>query len=153
MVFPVSATMLKQISRYDAALEAYSRAIGQHVEWRLDEGGTMHVLNDTACFYRYPDLTTQAEALFGFIRDTLETEMVAELEYLAAFDAARRRMLRVVDMPDRRVDMFIRCCLQGKGRLSKAKRKLFTELTDQECEKLERIVSKEISKIKLPEEA
>ena len=112
----------------------------------------MRVLNETVSFYRYPDLTVQAEALFGFVRDTIETEMAAELEYLAAFDAARRRMRNVVDMPDRRMDLFIRLCLQGKGRLSKAKREQFNELSDKECLELEQIVGEEIARVKMMRE-
>lgn len=122
------------------------RAIGPHVEYELDDQGVMTVLNETASFYRYPDLTVQAEALFGFVRDTIDTEMIAELEYLAAFDAARRRMRNVVDMPDRRMDLFIRLCLQGKGRLSKVNREQFGEVYDEECRELEQIVSEEISR-------
>jgi hypothetical protein len=147
IVFPVSATMLKQLDRYDAALEAFSRRIGEHVEYTLSDQGAMEVTNDTAAFYRYPDLTPQAEALFGFVRDTIDTEMVVELEYLAAFDSARRRMLRVVDMPDRRLDLFLRLCLQGNGHLSKSKRHTFAELTDEECAHLERIATEELAKI------
>jgi hypothetical protein len=40
--------------------------------------------------------------------------------------------------------LFIRLCLQGRGRLSKAKREQFAELTDDELDKLEQIVSEEI---------
>lgn len=152
LIFPVSATMLKQRRLYDAALEAYSRQIAQHVEYELDDQGVMKVVNETVSFYRYPDLTVQAEALFGFVRDTIETELVAELEYLSAFDAARRRMRNVVDMPDRRMDLFVRLCLQGKGHLSKAKREQFSELTDEECRQLEQIVGEEISRVKPVEE-
>lgn len=148
MVFPVSATMLKQMNRYDAALEAYSREIAKHVEYELDDEGSMTVTNETTRYYRYPDLTAQAEALFGFIEETIETEMVSELEFLAAFDAARKRILRVVDMPDRRLSLFLRLCLQGKGRLSKSKRRQFKELTDEECARLERIVAAEIARLK-----
>ena len=140
VIFPVSATMLKQAVRYERTLEAYSREIGKHVEYVLDESGRMQVTNETAPFYRYPDLTHQAEALFGFIRDTIDLEMVAELEYLTAFDAAQRRMRSVVDMPNQRMDLLLRICLQGKGRLSKSKRALFRELTDDEILRLEAIV-------------
>jgi hypothetical protein len=148
-VFPVSATMLKQKSRYDAALEVYSKEIGRHVEYRLDDQGKMTVVNETAAFYRYPDLTAQVEALFGFIEDTISTELVAELEYLAVFENARRLMLGVVDMPDRRLDLFLRTCLQGKGRLSRNKRALFKELTDSECLQLQKIVQDAINDLDL----
>lgn len=92
------------------------------------------------------------EKHYALPRDTIDTEIIYELEYLAAFDAARRRMRNVVDMPDRRMDLFIRLCLQGKGRLSKAKREQFGEVSDEECHKLEQIVSEEISRVKPMEE-
>jgi len=104
----------------------------------------MTVRNDTGVFYRYPDLTLQAEALYGFVQDTIDRELIAELDFLAAYDAVKRRMVTVVDMPDRRADLFIRLCLQRKGRLSKAKREQFQELTDNELEGLEALVSEEI---------
>jgi hypothetical protein len=147
VVFPVSATMLKNIGRYDATLEAYSNELNRHVEYRLDGHGAMRVTNATATFYRYPDVTAQAEALFGFIRETIQFEMVAELEYLSAFDMARRRLREVVDMPDQRLNLFLRICLQGKGHLSKGKRNLFSELTSVERKRMEQIVQQAIKKL------
>ena len=140
IIFPVSAMMLKQLPRYDATLESYSRPLMQHVEYRMGDSGDMQVLNPTATFYRFPDMTFIAEQLFGFIRDTIELEFTAELEFLLAFDAARQRMRDVVDMPDSRADLFVRLCLQGRGRLSRNKRKQFDELTDHEIDDLEAIV-------------
>ncbi|MEW6665099.1 MAG: Fic family protein [Thermodesulfobacteriota bacterium] len=148
MIFPVSAVMLKQMPSYDAALASYSREIMQHVEHRMNEAGEVQITNATASFYRFPDMTLQAEQLFAFVRDTIEMEFAAEIEFLAAFDAARRLMRDVVDMPDRRMDLFIRQCLQGGGRLSKNKRKHFTELTDQEVAGLEAIVAKALRSIR-----
>jgi hypothetical protein len=137
LIFPVSATMLTKIKDYEAVLEAYSREIGLHVDYTLDDEGLMRVTNETASLYRYPDLTVQTEALFGFIQDTLDTELAIELDYLAAFDAARTRVRDVVDMPDRKLDLFIRLCMQGKGKLSDAERRLFPELTDDELRNIE----------------
>lgn len=51
-------------------------------------------------------------------------------------------------MPDRRLSLFLRLCLQGRGRLSKSKRRQFKELTDEECAQLERIVTAEIVHLK-----
>jgi hypothetical protein len=144
-VFPVSAAMLKERKRYDECLESYSRQIAPFVEYRIDDKGEMTVLNETAWLYRFPDLTLQTEALYGFIRDTVETELAVELDYLEVFDAARRKMIGVVDMPDRRLDLFIRLCLQGKGRLSASKRPLFSELSDDELARLQTLVYEELS--------
>ena len=140
IIFPLSATILARIRDYDEALEAYSREIALHVEYSLDAQGLMEVRNESLPWYRYPDLTIQAEALFGFIKDTLEGELSEELEYLAVYDAARRAMLEIVDMPDRRLDLFLKLCMQGKGKLSSAKRGLFAELTDDEVMRLESAV-------------
>ena len=38
----------------------------------------------------------------------------------------------IVDMPDRRVALFVRLCMQNGGRLSVTKRHLFAELDDVE---------------------
>lgn len=141
VVFPVSAVMLRDMRSYDAVLESYSRELMRHVEYRLDREGSLHVPNDTARFYRYPDLTRVAEQLFAFIRDTIDREFTVELEYLTVFDAARRRLAEIVDMPDQRLDLFIRLCLQGNGRLSAAKRGRFGELTDAEIARMEAVVA------------
>ncbi len=140
VIFPVSAVMLRERARYDAALESYSREVMPLVEYELDEAGVLTVLNETALHYRYPDLTLVTEELFVFIRDTIEREFTAEIEYLAVFDAARRELAEIVDMPDSRLDLFIRLCLQGRGRLSRNKRARFDELTDDELERMEAVV-------------
>lgn len=140
IIFPVSAQMLRERPRYDEMLEHHSRRIMEHVEWRFTPGGELVVENDTASLYRYPDMTLLAERMFGMVRETLLFEFGAELEYLAAFDEAREEMRGVVDMPDARMDLFIRLCLQGKGLLSRAKRGIFSELSDGECARMEEIV-------------
>jgi hypothetical protein len=144
MIFPVSAVMLKHMPAFDEALASYSREIMQHAEHRMNDAGELQVMNATAIYYRFPDMTRLAEQLFAFVRDTIEMEFIAEIEFLAAFDTARRLMRDVVDMPDRRTDLFIRQCLQGRGTLSKNKRRQFDELTDREVADLEAIVEKTI---------
>ena len=64
----------------------------------------------------------------------------SELEYIALFDVARSMVREVLDMPDRRLDLLTKLCLQGKGHLSKSKRGLFPELTDDECSRMEEAV-------------
>jgi hypothetical protein len=141
IMFPVSAVMLKKREAYDASLEAFSRPLMPLVDYSLDEQGRMAVGNDTADFYRYIDLTVQAEALFEFIRETIEVELVEELRVLVSYDATKRAIQEVVDMPDRLIDLFIRCCLQNQGKLSLRKRKeFFGMLGDEEVAKMESAV-------------
>ena len=122
VMFPVSVSMLKNPADYDASLEAFSRQLMPLVEYSLDKDGHMTVKNDTAVWYRYIDMTPQAEALFRFIDQTIDTELAEELTFLANYDKTRKAIQEIVDMPDRQIDLFIRFCLQNNGRLSARKR-------------------------------
>ena len=61
----------------------------------------------------------------------------AELEYLSLFDEAREAVRSILDMPDRKLELFVSLHIQGKGRLSTAKRELFSELSNIELASLE----------------
>jgi hypothetical protein len=141
IMFPVSAVMLKHMDLYDASLEAFSRSLMPLIEYSLDDQGRLTVHNDTVDFYRYIDFTAQAEALFTFIRETIEVELVEELRFLVNYDNTKRAIQEVVDMPDRMIDLFIRCCLQNHGKVSKRKREeFFARLHDEEVTKMEQAV-------------
>ncbi len=141
IMFPVSAAMLKRPADYDASLEAFSRQLMSLVEYGLDEEGAMTVHNDTAIWYRYIDMTPQAEALFCFIEQTIENELAGELEFLANHDRTKKAIQEIVDMPDRQIDLFIRFCLQNNGELSGRKRaRYFGFLSDEEIVRMERAV-------------
>jgi Fic family protein len=141
IIFPVSAAMLKRLDAYNASLEAFSRPLMANVEYTLDEQGRMTVHNTTADFYRYIDLTPQVEALFDFIRETIDVELVEELRFLTNYDRTKHAIQMVVDMPDRLIDLFIRCCLQNHGKLSERKRpEFFSMLRDDEVAAMEKSV-------------
>jgi len=141
MMFPVSASMLKNRGEYDASLEAFSRPLMTLVEYTLDEDGRMTVKNDTGRWYAYIDMTAQVEALFRFIEHTIETELVEELSFLAKYDETKKAIQRIVDMPDRQIDLFIRFCLQNNGRLSARKRDShFNFLSDDEVASMEKAI-------------
>jgi len=141
IMFPVSASMVKNPADYDASLEAFSRHLMALVEYSLDEEGGMTVYNDTARWYRYIDMTPQAEVLFRFIDQTIDTELTRELTFLANYDETKRAMQQIVDMPDRKIDLFIRFCLQNNGRLSARKRvSHFDFLSDKEITRMEQAV-------------
>jgi len=141
VMFPLSASMLKNPADYDASLEAFSRHLMALVEFSLDEEGCMTVHNDTVCWYRYIDMTPQAEGLFRFIDQTIDTELTRELAFLANYDETKRAVQEIVDMPDRKIDLFIRFCLQNNGRLSSRKRvRYFDFLSDKEIARMEQAV-------------
>ena len=141
VMFPVSASMLNHPADYDASLEAFSGQLMTLLEYSLDEDGHMIVHNDTATWYRYIDMTPQAEALFRFIDQTIDTELAGELAFLVNYDKTKKAMQEIVDMPDRRIDLFIRFCIQNNGRLSIKKREShFDVLSDDEITSLEQAV-------------
>jgi len=141
IIFPVSASMLKNLADYDASLEAFSRPLLALVEYAIDEEGRMTVQNDTARWYRYIDMTPQVEALFHFIERTIDTELVEELAFVANYDRTKKAIQEIVDMPDRQIDFFIRFCMQNNGRLSERKRaRFFDFLSDQEVARMEQAV-------------
>jgi Fic family protein len=138
IMFPVSASMLRNHADYDASLEAFSRPLMTLVEYSLDEDGLMTVHNDTARWYRYVDMTIQAEALFRFIEQAISTELIDELEFLANYDKTKSAIQEIVDIPDRQIDLFIRFCLQNNGRLSERKRgNYFDSLTKEEIARMQ----------------
>ena len=94
--------------------------------------------NDTTDFYRFIDLTPQAEALLVFLHDTIEVELVEELWFLVQYDKTRRAVQEVVEMPDRLIDLFILYCFQNHGKQSHTKRMdLFRMLREEDVARLE----------------
>ena len=67
-------------------------------------------------------MTPKAEALFRFIEQTIDTELASKLAFLANYDKTKKAIREIVDMPDRKIDLFIRFCLHNNGRLSARKR-------------------------------
>jgi hypothetical protein len=141
VMFPVSVSMQKDPADYDASLESFSRHLMALVEYSLDEEGRMTVHNDTVMWYRYIDMTPQAEGLFRFIEQTIDTELAGELAFLANYDKTKKAIQEIVDMPDRKIDIFLRFCLQNNGRLSARKRSdHFHFLSDDEIARMEQAV-------------
>ena len=141
LMFPVSAVMLNNPEGYNDSLEAFSLPLNRLVEYSLDELAQMTVHNDTAYWYRYIDMTAQAEALYDFVIQTIESELVEELSFLANYDSTKKAIQDVIDMPDRLIDLFIRICLENNGTLSANKRKSYFDfLSDDELFLMENVI-------------
>jgi len=140
IIFPVSAAILRDMRLYDEVLENFSRPLFEFIEWGFTEGDAIVVHNDTRNLYRFFDATTQAEYLYDRVKETIEVDLREELDFLAVFDRAMEAVGETVDMPDRKASLFTRLCLQNGGKLSKAKRELFSELKDDEIKAMEAAV-------------
>jgi Fic family protein len=140
VMLPVSISMLKNPTEYNASLETFSQPLMPLVEYTLDDDGRMTVHNETVSWYRYIDMTAQTEALFRFMDRTISTELVEELNFLAKYDETKKAIQEIVDMPDQRMDLFIRFCLQNNGRLADRKRSQFDSLSDDEVARIEQAI-------------
>jgi hypothetical protein len=144
VVVPISAVIAKDLRGYDEVLEDFSKRVSTMVVHRFqDRSGDMSLIieNEPDDFYRYPDLTRQCEATFAWLERAIEEDLVQELDFLQRFDAARERMRRIVEMPDRKEQLFLRLVLDNHGKLSKGKRRLFEELDNETIAALEAAIT------------
>jgi hypothetical protein len=107
------------------------------MDYDLDAEGRMTVHNETASLYRFFDATPHAEYLYHCIEETIRRDLGEEIGFLVVFDAAIRKALEIVDMPDRRASLLVRLILQNHGKLSRGKRQAFAEIKDDELHRIE----------------
>jgi Fic family protein len=139
-IFPISAVMLRERVDYERVLERFSSSILPFIDYETNVRGEITVENETANLYRYWDATAFAEFLYDCVAETVNRDLAEELRFLQVFDLAMQAVKEIVDMPDRKASLLVRFILQNHGTLSKNKRKDFTELTEEEIEKLETAV-------------
>ena len=140
VVFPVSAAILDQIDRYRETLESYSRRLLPLIRWEPTEKFNVRVLNDTGDFYRFFDATPHAEFLYECVRQTVEHDLPQETGFLRRYDAFRRSIEAMIDMPEGTIDLLFRFLSQNDGKLSsRARDKEFAALTDEEAAAIEAI--------------
>lgn len=83
-------------------------------------------------------------------RWALEHDLVAELDFLRRLDELRARMREIVEMPDKKEQLFINLCRNNRGRLSQRKRPHFAELDDPTIEALEALVRELMNEAEVP---
>jgi Fic family protein len=146
MIFPISASMLNNLSGYQDILEVYSFSRLDLIEWEPTEDHNVRVLSETIDLYRYYDLTKQAEYLYHCVQDTIEHIIPREVDYLRRYDKTTVAINEIVSLPDHKVDLLIKVLRQNHGKLSKNQKvKFFDELTNKEIETIEMIYNQEFS--------
>lgn len=139
IIFPVSSAILERIDDYRKVLETYSRPLLDFIEWKKTPDNNVEVLNDTIDYYRYFDVTVQAEFLFECVESTINIIIPQEVAYLRKYDAIKAWLDDNFEMPDKMVAMLIRFLEQNKGTLSKrAREKEFKALSVDEIKEIER---------------
>jgi len=141
MVFPVSSVMLDRIENYQSLLQSHSAPLMDFIVWRGTADRNVVVTNDTVDLYRYFDCTDVAEFLYACVQYTVEKDLPHEITRLQQYDEAMRRIMNIIEMPDRLVENFIMYTRQNGGTLPRRRRnREFGVLTDTEVLELEAIV-------------
>jgi len=141
IVFPVSPVMLDRIDTYRDTLRAHSEPLMNFIEWRPTPERNVEVLNDTADLYRYFDCTEAAEFLYACVARAIDKDLPQEIDFLRRNDEALRRIMNMVEMPDRMAENFIRFIRLNEGKLGRKRREVeFEKLTDDEVASIEAIV-------------
>ncbi len=141
VLVPISATMLARMKEYDVALEVFSEPLLARLRYQLDSEFRVEVLHDSSNYYRYPDLTRQTEALYGWVASTIEEDVPKEIMFMLAYQDARSRLVQLIELPDRKLEHFLARCLEQGGKLSNRRRhKDFESLSDEEVRRMEAVV-------------
>jgi len=141
MVFPVSPVMLDRIDIYRDTLRAHSGPLMDYIDWRPTPERNVEVQNDTADLYRYFDCTEAAEFLYGCVAQAVDRDLPREIDFLRRNDEAVRRVMNMVEMPDRMAENLIRFIRLNEGALGRKRREgEFAQLTDAEVMSIEAIV-------------
>jgi hypothetical protein len=137
IVLPVSAVILASLDEYIATLEQFSRPINQLTHFDPDQPQLPATGND-AVYFRYPDLTAQAEFLYKALERTVTHDLEQEIDYLLGFDRAGKALNNLLDWPAHSLELFIRVVHENGGKLSANKRKShFTWMRDDEIQTAE----------------
>ncbi len=118
-------------------LEKFSKPLLSLIDWRLNDKQEMTVKGETSDLYRYFDATAQTEYLYDRVEETIRKDLAEELDFIGLYDRAYKAAREVVDMPNKRLSLFVRLVMQNNGQLAKARRKVFSELSDEEIKSME----------------
>ena len=139
IIFPVSAAILERIDDYRKVLEEYSHPVLDFIEWEKTADNNVKVLNETSDYYRYFDVTKQAEFLFDCVNKTIETIIPQEVSYLKEYDEFKSWLDDKFEMPDKLVSLLVRFLEQNNGVLSNRSRtNEFAMLTTDEIKLVEK---------------
>jgi hypothetical protein len=138
LIFPVSATILERVDVYRTILESYSQRLLPLIKWKPTPEMNVHVLNETADFYRYFDATPHVEFLYACVEKTIRFDLPEEVEFLKKYDHFKAHINSIVDMPASVVDLLFNFLKQSHGHLSqRALEKEFASLNKDEVERIE----------------
>jgi DNA replication protein DnaC len=135
----------KKLLRFQKQIASYELLIVDELGFvPLSKTGAellFEVLNDTADLDRYFDCTEAAEFLYGCVAHAIDEDLPHEIDFLRRNDEAKRRIMNLVEMPDRMTENLVRLIRVNEGKLGRKRREgEFEKLTDDEVVSIEVIV-------------
>lgn len=147
IVLPVSAVILANLDEYIATLEQFSRPLNRRTAFDPDHIDLPATGND-AVYFRYPDLTAQAEFLYKALERTVTEDLGKEIDFLLGFDQASKALNHLLDWPGHSLELFIRVVRDNGGTLSSNKRKSHFEwMREDEIKDAETLVNQAFAEL------
>jgi hypothetical protein len=142
IVFPISRAIVRDTNRYDKTLESFSKPLMEMItQYKLNDIGEMDVQQNTKDYYSYIDFTSIAEYLFECVEKTITIDFKEEVSFLINYDRVKLLCKEIVDMPDQKIDLFIKFIRQNGGTLSIKRDSHFKMLTASEIERMQSAVN------------
>jgi len=125
-VLPISVAMNRNEMHYVHALEEFSRPARDLWDVMWIDGSNFHFeFKGDEAIYRYWDATEQTEFLFDMAEQSLQHDLVEEIDFLQKFDTVYRKLNSEIDLQGRELANLIRACHDQGGTLSKNRRKQY----------------------------
>jgi len=140
IVFPISSAILRRIDAYKSVLGDFSKPLLRFIEWLPTTDNNVDVTSETADYYRFFDATGPAEFLLACVEQTITHDLPDETTFLQRYDHFASSVQRMLEMPDRTVNLLHRFLQQNGGTLSRrAREREFERLSDSEVEQIEHL--------------
>jgi len=128
-IIPISASILKERSKYDTVLESISIPTMAMLKWELDRDNDNKAIinNDIDYIYRYPDYTEHVIFVYDMMNMAITSDLLEEICLLLAFDKVKEFINERSDTPNSKLNTIVSILIQGGGKVSKKKRKHVTK--------------------------
>lgn len=126
LVLPISSAMKRHESDYLTALQSFSLQARKSwdVQW-MDEDNYAFEFKSTDAIYRYWDATSCVEFGLRMAEESLNVDVMHEVNYLRQFDHLYQKVNDSFDIRNNDLNILVRSCLENNGHLSKNRRKQF----------------------------
>lgn len=123
-IIPISATILKNSKDYDTVLNVISHPLMLQLDYDLDEENEFRIKihNDLHYLYRYPDFTEHVKYIYDLMDSSTKFELLSEVVYLVTFDAIKRLLNEIADIPENHLNNLVNILINNGGRISQKKR-------------------------------